>query len=190
MPTNADLTPIPEGPFVISQLPKGGPGIRLSLVLPTYNEAKNIARVVSELTVLLDGRISLTYEIIIVDDDSPDGTWRLALESAGQHPHVRVIGRGGERGLSTAVVRGWQAASGEILAVLDADLQHPPELALKLMDQIDAGADLAMGSRHVEGGGVGDWSIPRRLISRGAQVIGLAVLPEVVGRVSDPMSGC
>ena len=97
--------------------------------------------------------------------------------------------RQGERGLSTAVIRGWQVARGEVLAVIDADLQHPPEVTVKLWKEIEGNADLAVGSRHVEGGGVSDWSILRRVLSRGAQLLGLMLLPGVSGRVSDPMSG-
>ncbi len=94
-----------------------------------------------------------------------------------------------EKGLSSAVIRGWQVARGEILGVIDADLQHPPELLLKLWQKIERGADLAVASRHIEGGGVSDWSIMRRMLSRGAQILGLIILPEVISRVSDPMSG-
>ena len=93
-----------------------------------------------------------------------------------------------ERGLSTAVIRGWQAARGEILGVIDGDLQHPPDVLLQLLQAIQS-SDLAVASRHVEGGGVSEWSPARRFLSRGAQVIGLLILPNVVGRVSDPMSG-
>ncbi|NES69337.1 MAG: glycosyltransferase, partial [Okeania sp. SIO2D1] len=78
---------------------------------------------------------------------------------------------------------------GEILGVIDADLQHPPETLLKLLTKMEQGADLAVASRHFEEGGVSEWNIMRRLLSRGAQVLGLIILPGVVGRVSDPMSG-
>jgi dolichol-phosphate mannosyltransferase len=94
-----------------------------------------------------------------------------------------------ERGLATAVIRGWQAARGEVLGVIDADLQHPPEVLTQLLSKMQTGADLAVASRHVEGGGVSEWSLARRLLSRGAQLLGLLILPRVVGRVSDPMSG-
>lgn len=92
-------------------------------------------------------------------------------------------------GLSTAVIRGWQAARGEVLAVIDADLQHPPEVTLELYRSIERGAELAVASRHAEGGGVSRWSLGRRVLSRGAQVLGMVLLPGVLGRVSDPMSG-
>ncbi|MGZ6126019.1 MAG: glycosyltransferase [Myxococcales bacterium] len=158
--------------------------------MPTYNEAKNLAELVDRLTAILDARLAGAYEIIVVDDDSPDETWSLALRLSERYPALRVMRRRGEKGLSTAVIRGWQAARGEVLAVIDADLQHPPEVVDKLWDEIEKGNDLAVGSRHVEGGGVSDWNAPRRALSRGAQLLGLCALPSVVGRVTDPMSGC
>jgi len=88
------------------------------------------------------------------------------------------------------VIRGWQASSGRILGVMDADLQHPPEVIARLYAAILDGATVAVGSRVAAGGGVSDWSLMRRVISRTAQLIGLVILPEVVGRVGDPMSGC
>lgn len=163
--------------------------ILLSLVIPTYNESKNIPKIVSLLTETLDQAIPGAYELIVVDDNSPDGTWEVAAQLMSEYPQLRVMRRIEERGLSTAVIRGWQAAQGEVLGVIDADLQHPPELLLKLWGEIVRGGDLAVASRHVEGGGVSDWSPIRRFLSRGAQTLGLVILPEVIGRVSDPMSG-
>lgn len=163
--------------------------IRFSLVIPTYNEGKNVQKIVQQLTQLLDSRIPGAYELIVVDDNSPDGTWKLAQEMMPEYPQLRVMRRVEERGLSTAVIRGWQAAQGEVLGVIDADLQHPPEVLLQLWSEIERGADLAVASRHVEGGGVSEWSIIRRFLSRGAQTLGLIILPEVIGRISDPMSG-
>src|SRR6476469_8893867 len=156
--------------------------IRFSLVIPTYNESKNIKEIVELLSQQLDKAIPGAYELIVVDDDSPDCTWAVALELMPQYPQLRVMRRVDERGLSTAVIRGWQAARGETLGVIDADLQHPPELLLKLWADIEKGADLAITSRNVEGGGVSDWSLIRRLLSRGAQTLGLMILPEVISR--------
>jgi dolichol-phosphate mannosyltransferase len=102
---------------------------------------------------------------------------------------LRVMRRQEERGLSSAVIRGWQVARGSILGVIDGDLQHPPEVLLQLLHKIEHGADLALASRHVDGGGVSSWSVIRRFLSRGAQVLGLIILPGVLGRVTDPMSG-
>jgi dolichol-phosphate mannosyltransferase len=178
---------VPTGPLTIAA--KHQSPIRLSLIVPTYNESRNLEELIGQLCAVLEPVLAGHYEIIVVDDDSPDRTWELALRLVERWPMLRVLRRCGEKGLSTAVIRGWQAARGEVLAVIDADLQHPPEVLARLWDAIAAGADLAVASRHVEGGGVSDWSALRRALSRGAQLLGLAVLPSVVGRVSDPMSG-
>ena len=163
--------------------------IYLSLVIPTFNEAANLAKLIHILVELLNQEIGDRYELIVVDDDSPDQTWKYAQELTEQYPQLRVICRQQEKGLATAVIRGWQVARGEILGVIDADLQHPPEVLLKLYAEIERGADLSVASRHLEGGGVSDWQMGRRILSRGAQIIGLAILPEVIGQLSDPMSG-
>jgi dolichol-phosphate mannosyltransferase len=181
----------PTGPLVVaSTAPKVGRPVRLSLVIPTYNERRNIAELIRQLTALLDPELGEAYEFVLVDDDSPDRTWELAAELSTSNPRLRVVRRQGERGLSTAVIRGWQVARGDVLGVIDADLQHPTEIAVKLWREIEKRADLAVGSRHVEGGGVSDWSFARRILSRGAQFLGLLFLPGVLGKVSDPMSGC
>ncbi len=170
-------------------LPRTGGSIQFSLVIPTYNERGNVDKMIQQLAHLLDGFMPNKYELILVDDNSPDRTWQVAHELTEQYPQLRVMRRQSERGLSSAVIRGWQVARGEILGVIDADLQHPPEVLLDLLRATLDGADLAVASRHVEGGGVSDWSVVRRFLSRGAQLLGLVVCPAVVGRVSDPMSG-
>jgi dolichol-phosphate mannosyltransferase len=169
--------------------PAAGTPKLLSVIVPTFNEAPNIVELVTRLTQLLDGPFGDRYEIIVVDDDSPDRTWELAEGLIGRCPRLRVLRRATEHGLSTAVIRGWQAAGGEALCVIDADLQHPPDVILALYRVIARGADMVVASRHLAGGGVSDWSLFRRIISRTAQLIGLVVLPGVVGRVSDPLSG-
>ena len=185
--TPAELIPVPTGPFQVPA--KAANDVALSLILPTFNESKNIRSSVHTTAAVLRGIAGLSFELIVVDDDSPDETWRIALEEACSIPELRVMRRTGEAGLATAVIRGWQAARGGILAVMDADMQHPPEVLKQLVAAMKSGADMAVGSRHVENGGVSDWSLPRRMISRTAQGIGLLILPEVVGRVADPMSG-
>ncbi|XZN91051.1 MAG: glycosyltransferase [Microcoleus sp.] len=191
------LLPVPTNPLEIPAAPTvasnsattGEPPIYFSLIIPTYNECQNIKTIVEKLSQLLDGSLVSDYEMIVVDDDSPDRTWEVALSLKPDYPQLRVMRREHERGLSTAVIRGWQAARGEVLGVIDADLQHPPETLLDLLAEIKRGADLAAASRHVAEGGVSDWSMIRRFLSRGAQTLGLVILPGVVGRVSDPMSG-
>ena len=163
--------------------------VKFSLIVPTYNESKNLAKLVEILTQLLNNYFQENYELIIVDDNSPDLTWKVGLDLMPNYPQLRVMRRQGEKGLSTAVIRGWQASQGEILGVIDGDLQHPPETLIKMLDEMVNGADLVVASRHVEGGGVSDWGFMRRVLSRGAQMLGLLILPNVIGRVSDPMSG-
>lgn len=196
------ILPVPLGSLQVSELPQETVDSNLirnsvdllapvwfSLVVPTYNEGGNIDKIVRILSSILDEALPGNYELIIVDDDSPDRTWEIAQELSLYYPRLRVMRRQSERGLSTAVIRGWQAARGEVLGVIDGDLQHPPEVLLRMLEVIEQGADLAVASRHVEGGGVSDWSLARRFLSRGAQLLGLVVLPRVVSRVSDPMSG-
>lgn len=196
MKTNSSnsLLTVPTGPLKILELPPNpvdtdSESIHLSLVIPTYKERDNIKNVVSILSQLLDESIPGNYELIVVDDDSPDGTWEIAQSLTTEYPQLRVMRRQQERGLSSAVIRGWQAATGNVLGVIDGDLQHPPEVLMQLLRSVEQGADLAVASRHVEGGGVSSWSVVRRFLSRGAQLLGLVILPGVLGRVSDPMSG-
>ncbi|MEH1785541.1 glycosyltransferase [Nostoc sp.] len=196
MKTNSSnsLLIVPTGPLKISELPPNhlgisGESIYLSLVIPTYKERDNIKNVVSILSQLLDESIPGNYELIVVDDDSPDRTWEIAQSLTTEYPQLRVMRRQQERGLSSAVIRGWQAATGNVLGVIDGDLQHPPEVLMQLLRSVEQGADLGVASRHVEGGGVSSWSVVRRFLSRGAQLLGLVILPGVLGRVSDPMSG-
>jgi dolichol-phosphate mannosyltransferase len=184
------LLPVPQADLTISEQSRDErPAVYFSLIVPTYQESQNIEKMVALLTRLLDEILPHDYELVVVDDDSPDRTWELALSLTEQYPHLCVMRRQQERGLATAVIRGWQAARGEVLGVIDGDLQHPPEVLAQLLGAIRQGADLAVASRAVAGGGVSNWSLKRRFLSRGAQLLGLVVLPRVIGRVSDPMSG-
>lgn len=182
------LVPCPHGALLIDD-DAARDHIRLSLIIPTLNEAENLAPLVVALDQLFEPAFGEAFELIVVDDDSEDRTLELALDLSRKHPRLRVMRRTEERDLGCAVLRGFQVARGDVLGVMDADLQHPPELNLELFARIEQGVDLAVASRHVEGGGVSDWSLSRRLISRGAQLLGLLLLPQVVSRLSDPMSG-
>jgi dolichol-phosphate mannosyltransferase len=179
----------PTGPLIVPELASDDAGCVLSVIIPTYNEALNVEELLRRLGNVLNRALPGAYELILVDDDSPDHTWQLAQRLAHDHPALRVMRRTGERGLASAVVRGWQVSRGAYLCAIDADLQHPPGVMVELLALMERGADMAVASRHVEGGGVSDWSIARRIVSRAGQLIGLIVLPSVVGRVSDPMSG-
>jgi dolichol-phosphate mannosyltransferase len=184
-----DLTPISHGTFVVNSV-ASGEAVAFSLVLPTRNEHDNIGEMVNALSPMLSAATNGSYEIIIVDDDSTDGTWQLAMELATADPHVRVIRRKGERGLATAVVRGWQASRGQVLGVMDSDLQHPPALIITLLAELRQDVDLVVGSRCANGGSNGDWNLPRKLISLASRWLGRVLLPEVLNRVTDPMAGC
>ena len=163
--------------------------IRFSLVIPTYNESANIVELIGKISSLLDSAIPGEYELIVVDDDSPDCTWKIAQSMMNEYPQLRVIRRTTERASSSAVIRGWQIGQGEILGLIDGDLQHPPSILLQMLPAAFEGNDLVVASRHVSGGGVSHWSFVRRFLSRGAQILGLMILPGVLSRVSDPMSG-
>jgi len=164
------------------------PSIRLSLVIPTYDEAANVQALVRRLHEVLT-TTGVSFELIVVDDDSPDRTWEVAAGLVRDIPSLRVIRRTGASGLATAVICGWARARGEVLGVIDGDGQHPPEVVADLLAAMDGRTEVAVASRHVDGGGVSDWSAIRRLLSRGAQALGLLLLPGTVGRVTDPMSG-
>lgn len=132
MPSNPLLT-VPTGSLRISELLQNAQdannqSVLFSLVIPTYKERDNVENVVRILSLTLDEFIAGNYELIVVDDDSPDGTWEVAQSLMSHYPQLRVMRRTEERGLSSAVVRGWQAARGQILGVIDGDLQHPPEV--------------------------------------------------------------
>jgi dolichol-phosphate mannosyltransferase len=153
---------------------------KVSIIIPTYNESENIKRLIPLLDSILKG---YDYEIVVVDDSSPDGTAKVAEKLAEEYP-VRVLVRDGKLGLASAILYGFKNANGDVLGVIDADLQHPPQLIRTLVDKIMDGYDIAIASRYVEGGGVEDWSFYRRLVSKGA-----IMLAKPLTRVKDPMSG-
>jgi dolichol-phosphate mannosyltransferase len=157
--------------------------MQLSLIVPTYNEKENILPLVERVHHSLS---SIDYELIIVDDGSPDGTAQEVKRLSPTYP-LRLIERK-ERGLASAVVRGFEEAQGEALGVIDADLQHPPEMIPQLLAEIDKGADVAIASRYVAGGGVEDWAASRKIISKGATLIAHLSLPSL-RKVKDPLSG-
>jgi dolichol-phosphate mannosyltransferase len=161
----------------------------LSLVIPTYNESQNIVPLIHQAASVLKKNLD-NFEIIIVDDDSPDETWKVAGELAKENGHVRVIRRCNERGLATAVVTGWKAAEGEILGVMDGDLQHPPETLKTLLNAMfNTKADIVVGSRNMAEGGVREWNILRRWVSWGGALLTAIMLPGILRTVRDPMSG-
>ena len=158
--------------------------MKVSVIIPTYNERDNLEELLDRIDKAMEGR---DYEVIIVDDDSPDRTWELAQELSKRYP-VKVIRRTEEKGLSSAVIRGFKEAEGDVFVVMDADLQHPPEKIPELIKALEDGADVAIGSRYVPGGKVENWYWYRKLISKGAIMLGRLALPKIRD-VKDPVSG-
>jgi dolichol-phosphate mannosyltransferase len=161
----------------------------ISTVLPTYNEARSIQEVLRRASEALR-KAGEDYELIVVDDSSPDGTADLAEALAVEIP-VRVLLRPGRQGLATAVVAGWSMARGDVLGVMDADLQHPPEVLTRLASALRShNADVAIATRSGPGGGSAeDWSWIRWLGSWATRHLAACVLPRTLAEVSDPLSG-
>lgn len=159
--------------------------IELAVVIPTFNEAGNVVELIGRLSRALKGR---EWEAVFVDDASPDGTAGVLREIARTDRRVRVIERIGRRGLSSACIEGMMATGAPLIAVMDADLQHDPQLLVTLARQleVDPELDLAIASRFVEGGGTGDWDRDRVMKSEQASRIARLVLET---DIADPMSG-
>ena len=156
----------------------------ISVIVPTYNEGANIAGLIEAVKQALDQAALSDFEILIMDDDSPDGT--AALVNGMKDPRVHAVNRKGRpRGLSAAVIDGFGEARGGLLAVMDADFSHPPDVLPRLFKALlEEGADLAIGSRYVPGGGITNWPWKRRVTSRVA-----CWLARPVTRVKDATSG-
>ena len=165
---------------------RSGPTLRpiLSIVTPSYNERGNIRLLVTALTQAMG---PVAWELIVVDDDSPDETWREVLNVAAEGAPVRCIRRVGRRGLASAVVEGAMAAQGEYVAVIDADMQHDETLLVRMLDTLQqSDADIVIASHHVKGGGLGEWNEGRKRLSAFATHCSRLLIGD---NVSDPMSG-
>ena len=151
-------------------------GADLTMVLPTYNERERIAELVDALFAACSPQ-GFRLEVVIVDDNSPEGTGAVADELARVH-RVQVIHRAGKLGLGTAVVAGFQAASASIVGVMDADFSHPPALVPRMLETFTAtDADLVVASRYIRGGSTPNWPMKRRLLSRAACLLARPLSP-------------
>ena len=159
----------------------------ISVIIPTFNEAAVIEETLRRAAAALRST-GEDFELVVVDDASADGTAERVESLAPEIP-VRVLRRPGRMGLATAVLDGWANARGDVWGVIDADLQHPPETLTALAAAIHQGADLAIGSRYVPGGGTSKWTWVRRFISLTATHMAATVLPLKLAAVGDPMSG-
>ena len=156
----------------------------ISVIVPTYNESENLPILLERLGAALS---DLNHEVVIVDDNSPDGTWRIAESLAATYPQIKVIRRVDAKGLSSAVTTGMLQSRGQVLAVMDADLQHDESILPEMYHQVaNKGHDVAVGSRETEGGSYGEWSTSRKLVSFGAKLLAKWALGP---QVKDPMSG-
>jgi len=176
--TTISLTPAAQG----TSTPE-----KLALIIPTLREAENLRGLLGHIRSVLDP-VGFPYEIIVVDDDSRDGTEDIVNSISREDPRVRLLIRKGQRGLSGAVLYGWQNTHASIVGVMDADLQHPPELLPKLIAAIQKPRDLVIGSRYTPGGDLGKWNPVRKFLSAAAVWVTWP-LQKARLRAKDPMSG-
>ena len=156
---------------------------RVSIIIPTYNEAENIRAIVPKISEVFKAH-GIDGKIIVVDDNSPDGTWKVAEELGSRYP-VKSVRRQGERGLSSAVIKGFEYADGDIIGFMDADFSHSPDQIIDLLQAFTlSNADLAIGSRYMDAGKISKWPFLRRLNSWGA-----TLLASPFTSIKDPMSG-
>jgi dolichol-phosphate mannosyltransferase len=149
------------------------------LVLPTYNEADNIEKIMGAAAEVLAAAAPEGFRILVVDDGSPDGTGRIADAMAERHEWARVLHRTEKGGIGPAYLAGFERALGEgagFVMEMDSDFSHDPADLARLLEAARTDADLALGSRYVPGGGVSDWGLVRRLISEGGSTYARIVL--------------
>ena len=151
---------------------------KLSLIVPTLNEEKNLPLLVEGVHRCLDG----DYELVIIDDDSQDGTREVAEKLSKKYP-IRVFHRKNKKGLASAVIDGIKLTNSNALIVMDADLQHPPELIPDLFKSLET-HDMVVASRYSKGGGIQGWTLKRKLISLGANLLAFLLVPKVKDRIS------
>lgn len=158
---------------------------QLSIILPAFNEAGNIPLIVEKIDAAMG---DIPYEVIVVDDDSPDGTADVTRRVAAERPNVRCVQRIGRRGLSGACIEGMMAASAPVVAVMDADMQHDETRLPVMLAEIGKGADLVIGSRYVDGGNASS-GFQKKTRARGSE-LATALANRITGAyTTDPMSG-
>ncbi len=147
-----------------------------SIVVPTYNERQNLPRLVAAIA----EHMPIDYEIVVVDDSSPDGTADLARDLAAKHP-IRVIQRPAKSGLGSAYRDGFAAAKGDVVFEMDADLSHDPRYLPALIEAVESGADVAVGSRYTPQGRIVGWNWYRKLVSGVGNLLARMLLGLPVG---------
>jgi dolichol-phosphate mannosyltransferase len=173
----------PENALTLTRS-KGLEKPELTIVLATLNERTALPRLIEEIR-----RLCLaSYEVVVVDDGSTDGTREFIADASKQDPRIRVVLHSGRRTLGPAIYEGVHSSQGEYVLVMDSDRQHPAQAIPRIISKLEEGATLVVASRYSYGGSVGDRSPVRAVISRTAEVLTKALLPES-RRVSDPLSG-
>ncbi|QLJ53458.1 MAG: polyprenol monophosphomannose synthase [Candidatus Fermentimicrarchaeum limneticum] len=147
--------------------------VEVSIVIPTYNERKNIKRLLQKVSSALKGRFD--YEIIVVDDNSPDGT-AAEVKKAARSTHARLVSRKTKAGIGSAYKKGAESSRGRIVITMDADFSHDPSVLPQMVEGILDGNDLVIGSRYVRGGKIERWNPYRRLVSKTANTIAKVLL--------------
>jgi dolichol-phosphate mannosyltransferase len=160
---------------------------KFALVIPTLNEAGNIPTLFQRVQAAL-APLNIDYELIVVDDNSQDGTADVVQQHSAVDPRIRLLVRKGERGLAGAVIYGWKHTNANWLGVIDADLQHPPEILPELLNAIRSGNDIAIASRYVTKNSVTNWNKMRQLISR-CGTLATVPLQRPGLRIKDPLAG-
>ncbi|MGH9604953.1 MAG: polyprenol monophosphomannose synthase [Terracidiphilus sp.] len=171
----------------VGALEQGRTQEKLALAIPTFREAGNIANTLGQVRSALDAA-GACYEIIVIDDDSRDGTAEIVTAISRDDPRVRLLVREGERGLSGAILHGWRSTDATLLGAMDADLQHPPALLPVLLAAMLDGRDLVIASRYAQGGKLGEWNPLRRFFSAAAVAVTWPLQRGPL-RARDPMSG-
>ena len=160
----------------------------ISIVIPTFNESKNILILINDLITLLE---DIDYEIVVVDDDSPDGTSEKVSQEMQNNSNIKLITRVGRSGLASAIKEGLLFARGEYLMVLDGDGQHEPFCVLEMMKEIaKEDCDLVIGSRFLESSKLDGLSERRSIGSQTANMISRLSLPRKYFHITDYLSGC
>jgi dolichol-phosphate mannosyltransferase len=177
-PVEPRLVPVPRPEVAPSE------ALQLSIVIPTFNERQNVRELIGRVETALAG---IRWEMIFVDDDSPDGTSVEVKTIAARDSRIRCIRRIGRRGLSSACIEGMLASAAPTLVVMDADLQHDETKIPAMFEALESrGADLVVASRYTAGGAIGSWNRHRAFMSRMATRVSRIVCRQ---EISDPMSG-
>lgn len=160
---------------------------KLTLAIPTLRECAGLGVVLERARTALDAA-AISWEIVVVDDNSGDGTEEMVSRMAERDTRIRLLVRRSERGLSGAILYGWRSSSASIFGAMDADLQHPPELLPFLVEEIREGSDVAIASRYAPGAALDGWSPLRKRISQAGVRVTWSLLGAAI-RPRDPLSG-